>query len=71
MPVQHKTQTLVLYFLALPLQLLNDLGWFVIPGTAIVCFIYYGIEFIGAEIGLFRAHVQCNDIELQCQSIVR
>ncbi|KAJ3026332.1 UNVERIFIED_CONTAM: hypothetical protein HDU68_005836 [Siphonaria sp. JEL0065] len=47
----HLKQTLVVYLLSLPFQLIaSPLGWFTIPVTFISCIVMLGIEVIGGEI---------------------
>jgi putative membrane protein len=46
----HLKQTLVLYLVSLPFQLVNTCNWATIPIVAIGSFILYGVENIGHEI---------------------
>jgi putative membrane protein len=46
----HLRQTVLLYILTLPFQLLVGLGWATIPVVAFSAFTLLGIESIGTEI---------------------
>jgi len=46
----HLSQTLLLYLLTLPPQIVNTMQWSTIPTMFIVSFIFFGIESIGGEI---------------------
>ena len=43
-------QILMLYFFALPMQIVKSLGWFVVPVVAITSFAIFGVETIVSEI---------------------
>jgi len=43
-------QAVIIYVWVLPFTLVAQLGWFVIPTVALVGFILFGVEAIGAEI---------------------
>ncbi len=46
----HLKQCVTLYLFALPLTLVNDLGWATIPVVTVVAFTFMGIEGIADEI---------------------
>jgi putative membrane protein len=46
----HLKQLLLLYCLALPFQMVNDLAWGTGPVVALISFTLFGIEEIGIEI---------------------
>jgi len=46
----HMKQALLLYCAILPLSLLDTMGWYAVPMTAIVAFLLYGIDGIGSEV---------------------
>jgi ion channel-forming bestrophin family protein len=46
----HLKQCVTLYLFALPLTLVNDLGWMTIPIVTVVAFTFMGIEGIADEI---------------------
>jgi putative membrane protein len=46
----HLKQLILLYCLALPFQLVNELGWWTGSATALISFTIFGIEEIGIEI---------------------
>ncbi|KAI9597203.1 Bestrophin/UPF0187, partial [Syncephalis fuscata] len=46
----HLAQSVWLYCLALPFQLVKDLGWVTIPVVAVTAFTMFGIQSIGEEI---------------------
>ncbi|KAI8606939.1 Bestrophin/UPF0187, partial [Chytriomyces sp. MP71] len=46
----HLKQTLVVYLLSLPFQIVPTLGWYTIPATLVAAFTMFGIEAIGGEI---------------------
>jgi ion channel-forming bestrophin family protein len=46
----HLKQLLLIYCLALPFQMVKDLGWWTAPVAALVSFAVFGIEEIGIEI---------------------
>lgn len=46
----HLKQCVTLYLFALPITLVNDLGWATIPVVTVVAFTFMGIEGIADEI---------------------
>ncbi|KAJ3062945.1 hypothetical protein HDU98_001220 [Podochytrium sp. JEL0797] len=46
----HLKQTLVVYLLSLPFQLVTVLNWYTIPATMVAAFTMFGIEAIGGQI---------------------
>ncbi|KAJ3236636.1 hypothetical protein HDU81_010600 [Chytriomyces hyalinus] len=46
----HLKQTLVVYLLSLPFQIVTTLQWYTIPATLVAAFTMFGIEAIGGEI---------------------
>lgn len=46
----HLKHLLILYCLALPFQLVEDLNWWTIPTVGVIAFALFGIEAIGLEI---------------------
>ncbi|KAJ3292184.1 hypothetical protein HDU79_001692 [Rhizoclosmatium sp. JEL0117] len=46
----HLKQTLIIYLLSLPFQIVTILKWYTIPATIVASFTMYGIEAIGGEI---------------------
>ena len=46
----HLKQCVTLYLFALPLTLLNELGWAMIPVVTVVAFTFMGIEGIADDI---------------------
>ncbi|KAJ1330085.1 hypothetical protein BSLG_009757 [Batrachochytrium salamandrivorans] len=60
----HMKQILLLYFFALPFQLVRSLGWAVVFVTLVVSFAYFGADAIAAEIdGPFGTDKLKGDIE--------
>lgn len=57
----HLKQCVTLYLFALPLTLVNDLGWGTVPVVTAVAFTFMGIEGIADEIempfGLLTCHI--------------
>lgn len=54
----HLKQCVTLYLFALPLTLMNDLGWRTIPIVTVVAFTLMGIEGIADEIEMpFGEHI--------------
>jgi len=47
-PISYSTVWIYLFFL--PFQLVDDFGWYTIPGVAIAAFIYLGFLAAGDEI---------------------
>lgn len=43
-------QMLVLYFLSLPIEMIETLKWWTVPAIAIISLIFFGIEDIGSEL---------------------
>ncbi|KAJ3017261.1 UNVERIFIED_CONTAM: hypothetical protein HDU68_011772 [Siphonaria sp. JEL0065] len=46
----HLKQTLIVYLLSLPFQIVTVLQWYTIPATLVAAFTMFGIEAIGGEI---------------------
>ncbi|CAI2164063.1 14288_t:CDS:2 [Funneliformis geosporum] len=46
----HLKQMIILYCMALPPQLYENLGWYTVPITAIATFTFFGVDAIGTEI---------------------
>lgn len=56
----HLKQCVTLYLFALPLTLMNDLGWGTIPIVTVVAFTLMGIEGIADQIEMpFGEHTRC------------
>jgi len=68
----HLKQLLLLYSLALPFQMVKDLGWGTAPVVALISFTLFGIEEIGIEIENPFGH-DANDLPLDniCATIQR
>ncbi|OBZ81990.1 hypothetical protein A0J61_09961 [Choanephora cucurbitarum] len=48
--VVHLKQSVVLYILATPFTLIDQLGWWIVPTLVLAAFILFGIDAIGAQI---------------------
>jgi ion channel-forming bestrophin family protein len=59
----HLKQLLLIYCLTLPLQFVNQLGWFTAPMVMLISFMLFGIEAIGIEIENPFGH-DANDLPL-------
>lgn len=46
----HLKQCVTLYLFALPLTLVNEMGWAIVPIVTVVAFTFMGIEGIAEEI---------------------
>ena len=46
-----RKQSVVLYILATPFTLIDQLGWWIVPTLVLAAFILFGIDAIGAQIG--------------------
>ncbi|KAL5037706.1 hypothetical protein RTP6_005099 [Batrachochytrium dendrobatidis] len=66
----HMKQILILYFLALPFQLVKSLGWAVVFVTLVVSFAYFGADAIAAEIdGPFGTDENDLPLDYFCQKL--
>lgn len=70
--VVHLRRALILYCMALPFALVNTFGWWTIPTTVVLTYIFLGIEEIGVEIE-DPFGMDDNDLPLEtiCQTIER
>jgi len=67
----HIRQTVWLYLLFLPFQLVAEFSWYTIPGVAIASFIYLGFLAAGDEIGQpFGYDENDLDLDLICREMI-
>ncbi|KAF8627895.1 hypothetical protein AX15_004191 [Amanita polypyramis BW_CC] len=66
----HLKQCVTLYLFALPLTLVNDLGWAMIPIVTVVAFTFIGIEGIADEIEMpFGTDVRDLPLDRYCEDL--
>jgi len=66
----HLKQCVTLYLFALPITLVNDLGWATIPVVTVVAFTFMGIEGIADEIEMpFGTDERDLPIDRYCQDL--
>jgi putative membrane protein len=68
----HVRRALIFYCVSLPMALAGEFGWFTVPITFLVCYVFIGIEEIGVEIeDPFGADENDLPLEAICETIER